>query len=207
MSLLDQVFSDFKADVETREHYSLLLKTSRNSGQVLRPAPLQKHNSQLLHYMKRRNLGEQTCHFYRARCSCISLVALNIASGRWLRWWPTRSTIVLQNILTYPNLLEMSLKIGLLRSSRIPDVTGTTKDKQILLLSSLVQSKAATQPPVNISSSILSLTDSNMRDRVLSDILKRVGMQDFWINVGKQAAMKLALNQITDVETTKEAPG
>lgn len=73
------------------------------------------------------------------------------------------------------------------------------------LLASLVASKEVVSGPVIIKSSVLSLTDSNMKDRVLSDILKRVGVQDFWREIGKQATVKLELETSTDSETTAKA--
>ena len=44
-----------------------------------------------------------------------------------------------------------------------------------------------------------------MKDRILAELLKRVGMTDFWKEVGKQASVKLALEKATDGETTAEA--
>jgi len=40
---------------------------------------------------------------------------------------------------------------------------------------------------------------------MLNDLLKRVGMNDFWKEAGKQTAMKLELGKATDGETTAEA--
>lgn len=59
--------------------------------------------------------------------------------------------------------------------------------------------------PNHVSSALLSLTEANLKSRVLTDITKRLGMKDLWKEVGKQASLKLALDTATDGETTAEA--
>lgn len=44
-----------------------------------------------------------------------------------------------------------------------------------------------------------------MKERVLADVLKRVGVTDFWKDVGKQAAMKIFLEKTAEQEATAEA--
>ena len=56
------------------------------------------------------------------------------------------------------------------------------------LLASLVASKGTTTPPLIISSTVLSITDSNMKDRVMADILKRAGCR---ISGGRSASRQL----------------
>jgi len=56
-----------------------------------------------------------------------------------------------------------------------------------------------------VSVSLLSITDANLKSRVLADIAKRLGIETVWKDIGKQALMKLALETASDGETTKEA--
>ena len=56
-----------------------------------------------------------------------------------------------------------------------------------------------------VSSALMSLTDANLKSGALSDVTKRLGMEELWRDVGKQAPLKLALEKRTDGETTAEA--
>jgi hypothetical protein len=56
-----------------------------------------------------------------------------------------------------------------------------------------------------VSSALMSLTEANLKSRVLADITKRLGMENLWKNIGKQAPLKLALEKTTDGETTADA--
>lgn len=56
-----------------------------------------------------------------------------------------------------------------------------------------------------VSVSLLSITDANLKSRMLADIAKRLGIESVWKDIGKQALMKLALETASDGETTREA--
>lgn len=56
-----------------------------------------------------------------------------------------------------------------------------------------------------VSATLLSITDVNLKSRMLADITKRLGIENVWKDIGKQALMKLALETASDGETTKEA--
>lgn len=56
-----------------------------------------------------------------------------------------------------------------------------------------------------VSVSLLSITDANLKSRMLADVAKRLGIESIWKDIGKQALMKLALETASDGETTKEA--
>lgn len=73
------------------------------------------------------------------------------------------------------------------------------------LLESYVSAKRAAAGSMSISTEVLAITEVNMKERVLADVLKRVGIKDLWRDVGKQADMKLLLNTQTDQETTTAA--
>jgi len=207
MSLLDQVFSDFKVDVERAEHLLALIKDFKEFGASTPPSSSTEAQpwptaTALYEASKLRRtdlpLLSGSLQLYLAGRFeyCIRQVVEAVADEI-----SNRAT----KYLDLPESIRSELKNRTIEIIQNPRRYGYDEGQADALLFSLVQSKAATEPPVNISSSILSLTDSNMRDRVLSDILKRVGMQDFWTNVGKQTAMKLALDKNTDAETTKEA--
>jgi hypothetical protein len=56
-----------------------------------------------------------------------------------------------------------------------------------------------------VSARLLALTDANLKARVLADISKRLGMENFWKDWGKQAPLKLALEKAMDGEATAAA--
>ncbi len=70
------------------------------------------------------------------------------------------------------------------------------------ILSQYVASKQGASP-VPVPSSVLSLTESNMRPEILSEILKRVGITDFWRTVGKQLPAQLLLSESDDAACAK----
>lgn len=208
MSLLDQVFSDFNADVGRAEHLLSLIKNFKDFGASTPPgtpavaadpwptatalyeaSKLRRTDLPLLSGSLQLYLAGRFEYCIR---QVVEVVADEISN---------RAT----KYTDLPEPIRSELKNRTIEIIQNPRRHGYDEGQADALLSALVESKATTSPPVVISSSVLSLTDSNMRDRVLSDILKRVGMQDFWSNVGKQAAVKLALDQTTDGETTKEA--
>jgi dissimilatory sulfite reductase (desulfoviridin) alpha/beta subunit len=56
-----------------------------------------------------------------------------------------------------------------------------------------------------ISSSVVSLTQSNMREQVITELMKRIGFTDFWKEIGKQTDIKIFLEATSDTEAAKQA--
>ena len=94
-----------------------------------------------------------------------------------------------------------------LEVAQSPQRFGYTEVGADQLLVSLTKSLGETEDgaPVAIASSVLSLTESNMNSRTLSEIFKRVNASGIWTDVGKQAPLKATLGKATDGECTKEA--
>ncbi|GAA4479479.1 hypothetical protein GCM10023094_24660 [Rhodococcus olei] len=63
------------------------------------------------------------------------------------------------------------------------------------------------QGSVEIKSEVLAITEANMNPRVLADVLKRVGINSIWSDLGKQARFKTHLGVRSDGDCTKEAEG
>lgn len=64
--------------------------------------------------------------------------------------------------------------------------------------------KASSAIP-SINSECLSSTDANMRPEVLADLMKRIGMDNVWPDVGKQAKTKLYFKITVDTDAATEA--
>jgi len=208
MSSLDQIFGDFKIDVERAEHLLSLVKGFREFGAStpLRisvgpidpwPTATALHEASKLRRTDLPVLSGSLQLYLTGRFEyCIRQVIEVVAdeiSNRTSKY------------IDLPQSIRDALKKGTVEIIQNPRRYGYDEGQADVILSEFVTNKATTAPQVVINSSVLTLTDSNMKDRVLSDILKRVGMQDFWINVGKQAAVKLELDKTTDGETTKAA--
>ena len=103
-----------------------------------------------------------------------------------------------------PDVVRAEIKIKTLEVAQNPRRFGYDELSAEALLSDLAGNLAGS---VSIRSVVLTITESNMKDRVLADVLRRVGITDFWKEVGKQNAMKILLGTASDGETTAEAIG
>lgn len=208
MSGLDPVLCDFRADVERAEHLLALVKSFKEFGASTPPArPAETSDpwqaATLLHdasKLRRTDLpvlsGSLQLYLVGRFEYCIRQIVEVVADEI-----AARST----RYADLPDSIKSELRTRTLEIAQNPRRYGYDDGQADALLASLVTSKGTTTAPLIISSTVLSLTESNMRDRVLSDILKRVGMQDFWKDVGKQATVKLELEKTLDGETTAEA--
>lgn len=208
MSGLDPVLRDFKADVERAEHLLVLVKNFREFGASTPPAifgatpdpwptvttlyDASKHRRTDLPLLSGSLQLYLAGRFEYCIRQIVEVIADEIAA---------RAT----KFTDLPASIRNELKARTLEIAQNPRRYGYDDGQSDAFLAALVAIKATTTPPLSISSTVLSLTDSNMRDRVLADILKRVGMQEFWKDVGKQATVKLELDKSSDGETMVEA--
>ena len=208
MSVLDPVLNDFKADVERAENLLALVKNFREFGASAPdprdpidadpwPAATSLHEASKLRRTDLPVLSGSLQLYLAGRFEyCIRQVVEVVADEVAAR------TAKYSDL---PETIRNELKVKTLEIAQNPRRYGYDDGQTDALLAALVASKACCAPPVSISSAVLSLTDSNMKDRILADLIKRVGMQDFWRDVGKQAPMKLALEKAIDGEATAVA--
>lgn len=208
MSGLDPVLTGFRSDVERVEHLLALVKSFREFGASVPPAVIPENGdawpaaSALYEASKSRRtdlpiLSASLQLYLAGRFEyCMRQVVEAIADELASR---------AMKFSDLPDQVKNELKIRTLEVAQNPRRYGYDDGQGDSLLAALVSSRASGGAPLSISSSVLSITEANMKDRVLADLLKRVGMQDFWRDVGKQAAMKLALEKATDGEATSEA--
>lgn len=208
MSELDPVLSDFKADVERAEHLLALVKTFKDFGAS---APASRSLEDVDQWPAATLLHDAS----KSRRTDLPVLSGSLQlylAGRFEYCMRQVVEVVADAVAAratkygdLPDSIRSELKVKTLEIAQNPRRFGYDDVRTDALLAALVASKACTAPPVSISSSVLSLTDSNMKDRVLADLLKRVGMQNFWRDVGKQTTMKLVLEKSEDCETTAEA--
>jgi hypothetical protein len=84
--------------------------------------------------------------------------------------------------------------------------TTSTAEQLLVTLSQSFQ-PAVAGTPVQISSPVLAVTESNMHSRMLTEVFRRVNISSVWPEIGKQAAMKLYLSKSVDGECTQAAQG
>ena len=208
ISGLDSVLRDLDADVGRPEHLLALVKSFKDFGAStppakdaedadLWPAATSLHEASKCRRTDLPVLSGSLQLYLAGRFEyCIRQIVEVVADQIALRS---------SSYSDLPDAIRSELKIRTLEVAQNPRRFGYDEGQADALLASLVASKGTTSAPLSISSTVLSLTESNMKDRVLADILKRVGMQDFWKDVGKQATVKLALGTASEGQTTVEA--
>ncbi len=209
MSGLDFVFDDFKSDVERTEHLLSLVKTFKEFGASTPPdqddeGPAQWAAATTLHEaskLRRTDLpilsGSLQLYLTGRFEYCIRQIVEVLADE------------IASRVTKYselPEVIRKELKSKTLEIALEPKRYGHDSGSSEALLASLLSNIGNSNVcPVEIKSTVLSITDSNLRERTLAELLKRVGMTDFWRDVGKQASVKLALEKATDSEATVEA--
>lgn len=208
MSSLDPVLCDFKADVERAEHLLVLIKLFREFGASTPPTQTPGNAAS----WPTANTLHGASKLRRTDLPVLSGSLQLYLAGRFEYCIRQVVEVVADEIASraakfsdLPDSIRNELKSKTLEIAQNPRRYGYDEGQTDALLSALVASKGCISSPVPINSAVLSLTDSNMKDRVLSELLKRVGMQEFWREVGKQASVKLVLEKNTDGETTAEA--
>ncbi|PZU19085.1 MAG: hypothetical protein DI589_22325 [Shinella sp.] len=104
-----------------------------------------------------------------------------------------------------PNLIQKKLKQNTLDIAQNPKKYGHDEVTSEVLLEQLILNIRGDGQRLNVNSAVLSITEANMRPSVLADLLKIVGMGDFWREIGKQANVKIALEKGIDQEAAAEA--
>lgn len=103
-----------------------------------------------------------------------------------------------------PEKLRVELRELTLIIAQNPARYGYKDDQAENLLISLAANLEGKQG-ISLQSEVLAVTESNMHPGMLADIMKRVGIQAVWPEVGKQARLKAHLETRVDGECTKEA--
>lgn len=208
MNGLDEVLNDFRADVSRAEHLLTLVKTFREFGASAPPPAIADSTvpwpeAMVLYEaskLRRTDLpvlsGSLQLYLAGRFEYCIRQIVQVIADEI-----ATRAT----KYTDLPESLRAELKCRTIEVAQNPRRHGYDELQAEALLANLVGNFQSVTGPLSVSSSVLSITESNMKDRVLAELLKRVGMNDFWKEVGKQANVKLHLEKMTDGETTAEA--
>jgi hypothetical protein len=204
---LDAALDDFEADVNRVGHLLNLIKTFRafaasspraaattaepwvEATSLLEAARRSRTDLPIVSGSIQLYLAGRFEYFVR---QTVELVAGEIASKA-------------SNFAALPEQLRSELKSKTLDIAQEPRRYGYDEIGADALLDSLMSAKKMTARPIRISTEVLAITDANMKDRVLAELMKRVGIKDFWRDVGKQADIKLLLDTQSDAESTVAA--
>ncbi|MBK5124971.1 hypothetical protein IQ288_34655 [Burkholderia sp. R-69980] len=208
MSGLDAVLQEFKNDVERAEHLLSLVKSFRDFGASTPPDRERGTDDP----WKPATVLHEASKQRRTDLPILSGSLQLYLAGRFEYCIRQVVEVVADEIAsraaTYSDLpaaIRKELKARTLEIAHDPKRYGYDESQSDTLLASLVSNFQSGASSVSINSAVLSITDSNMKERMLADILKRVGMSDFWKDVGKQTSVKLALERTIDGEATVEA--
>lgn len=208
MSDLDQVVRDFQADLDRARHLLELVKSFREFGASSVPPKIVSgevawSEALLLHNSSRER---------RTDLPVFSGALLLYLAGRFEYFVRQVVQAVAEDIsakvLKYsdlPDALRGQLRALTLDVVKTPRKYGFDEVQADALLIGLTDNLKGASAPLSISSEVLSITDANMKDRVVADLMKRVGMADFWRDLGKQAQMKVHLEKRDDPDATREA--
>lgn len=103
-----------------------------------------------------------------------------------------------------PNNLQKAYKEQTLTIAQSPRKYDYDEVRVDTILAQLVSCKQGANP-VTVSAEVVSITESNMRPEILSELLKRVGITDFWRTVGKQLPVQILLSESDEGGCSKAA--
>ena len=112
---------------------------------------------------------------------------------------------MVRNYSDLPKPLRDNLKTLTLEVAKAPKRFGFDEAQANVFLADLVACQSGLAVNIDIASSVLAATESNLRADVLADLLKRIALDSYWPEVGKQTQIKLNLYTMEESLATKEA--
>ncbi len=207
MSDLPEILRQFRVDVERAEHLLNFIKRFREFGGSAAPAQVAEAH---LPWPEAMVLLEESRN-RRTDLPVLSGSLVLYLAGRFEYF--VRQVIqsaaedIASKVASYvalPDSIRNELRVRTLEVAQQPRRYGFDEAEAAALLESLVNNQRGAVAPLTINAEVLSITESNMKDRVIADLMKRVGMESFWSEIGKQAQVKLHLEKQNDRETTAE---
>lgn len=223
---LDIVLSDFKSDVARVENLLTLTKLFRDFGASEPPSAKASPSESS---SVEENISEQEAKVIdKIWKEAVALhtesksrrTDLPILSGSLLLYLAGRFEYYIRQIVEsiadeiagkthkfqdLPNQIQKSLRQKTLEIAQNPKKYGHDELTSEALLESLVINIRGSGQCLSIKSEVLSITDANMRPAVLQDLMKTVGLTEFWRDVGKQANIKIVMGKSLDQEAAAEA--
>lgn len=208
MGVLDEILRDFHGDIKRAEHLLQLINSFREFGGSCVPPAVFDGSSP---WPEALSLMEST-QYRRTDLPILSGSLFLYLAGRF-EYFIRQVVQEVADEIAYatsrysdlPETLRTELRNRSLEVAQNPRRYGFDESQANVILASLVENHRDSGAPLTISSNVLSITEANMKDRILAELMKRVGMKDFWKDLGKQAQVKLHLEKTSDGDATQEA--
>ena len=210
MDRLEQVLDDFSGDLKRAEHLLRLVKGFRTFGGSVVPPAVKNGTAP---WAEAADLWDESKEL-RTYLPILSGSLLLYLAGRFEYFMQQLVQTVAEDIVEgasvysdLPDALRKELTARTLEVAQNPRKFGFSEGQGEAFIVSLAANVSGGNSPLSISSEVLTITDTNMKDRVVAKLLKRVGMEGVWRDLGKQAPMKLHLDISSDRAATAAAQG
>lgn len=208
MGALEEILKDFHGDIQRAEHLLQLVNSFREFGGSCIPPAVFDGSAP---WPEALSLMESAKH-RRTDLPVLSGSLLLYLAGRFEYFVRQIVQEVADEIAQatpkysdLPEILRTELRNRSLEVAQNPRRYGFDDNQANIILASLVDNHRDSGSPLTISSNVLSITEANMKDRILADLMKRIGMKEFWKDLGKQAQVKIHLEKTSDGDATQEA--
>ena len=107
-----------------------------------------------------------------------------------------------------PPVLRREYLVGTLKIIDSPGRFNYTRETAVVLAAELASNLAGNNDgsdSMRVDANAITITDSNMRSRTMSEIFKRVEVNDLWESLGKQSILKTHLGEATDAGCRRTA--
>ena len=205
MDRLEIAVSELSTDLDRVEHLLNLVKDIRKFGASTIPA---EQPEGVDGWAEANKLWKEA----KSRRTDLPLVAgslLLYLSGRFEYFVRIVVEIapeeIAENCQAFSQLPEQLRKELIQRTAEVvqkPKRFGYDETKAEGLILSLADSLRASDSVLSINSQCLSATETNLRPDALRDLMKRIGMENLWADIGKQAKAKLYLSETIDGNTS-----
>lgn len=208
MNILEEIRREFGNDIERVEHLLRLIKGFREFGASTLPSAISDRSVSWPEALSLVNSSQD----HRTDLPILSGSLLLYLVGRFEYFIRQIIQVTADEIaektskyLDLPSTLRKDLKRLSLDVAQNPARYGFDENQADAILANLVDNLRGSGTSLTINSLVLSITETNMKERTLADLMKRVGMNEFWRDVGKQAQIKIHLEKKDDNEAMVEA--
>lgn len=104
-----------------------------------------------------------------------------------------------------PTSLKKHLREQTLQVALRPKTYSYDENQANSLLLKLLQNDPDRAGPLSVASEVIAITEANLQSTVLHDLMRRIGLDNFWNDVGKQSPLKLMLGTQSEHDAAAEA--
>lgn len=204
-SEINRILLEFLRDIERAEHLLNLIKNLRDFGASSTPPSISNGTID----------WNESITLKAAAAKCRT--DLPIYSGSLLMYLTGRfeyfvkqtiqaaAEIIISRSNCYSELsgrIKKELRQWTFEVFQRPARYGYTETQADLFVIDLASNLSNTSQQPKVSAEVLTFTDTNMNSTAISDLVKRIGMNDIWAEIGKQAKIKRLMEVTTDKDSS-----